>query len=141
MTANELLNNQLNDVSYQIDQILAGVDEGDVDFKIAPTAMSIREQLEHLCEVYTAVEEGSRGVDHAWGEFSIEDKSWTNLTSLFASLRAQAIQIVSAAQDDKAITDASSFMVGHEYYHIGQLASLRIATDSAFDPYSIYRHG
>jgi hypothetical protein len=141
MTATELLNKQLDDVTYQLDKILEGVKESDIDFKIAPTVMSTREQVEHLCEVYTAVEEESRGVDHAWGTFSIEDKSWANLTSQFAALRAKALEIVSGAEDEKALIGASGFMIGHEYYHIGQLATLRIATDSAWNPYSIYRHG
>jgi hypothetical protein len=141
MTANELLKYQLEDVSFQLEKIMEGVNESDVDFKIAPTAMSIREQVEHLCEVYTAVEEESRGVEHAWGEFNIEDKSWSNLTSMFSSLRSKAIEVVSGAEDEKTLIGASGFMVGHEYYHIGQLATLRIATDSGWDPYSIYRHG
>ena len=141
MTANELLKFQLDDVTYQLEKVLGGVQESTIDFKVAPTALSIREQVEHLCEVYTAVEEGSRGVDHAWGEFSIEDKSWSNLTTQFNTLRAQAIGIVADAEDTSTITQSSGFMVGHEYYHIGQLATLRIATDPAWDPYSIYRHG
>ena len=141
MTAIELLTYQLDDVGFQISKVLEGVKESDLDFKPVPTAMSIREQIEHLCEVYTAVEEESRGVEHAWGQFSVADKSWGNLTVVFASLRAKAVEVVSVPKDEKAYIAASGFMVGHEYYHIGQLASLRIATDPSWDPYSIYRHG
>jgi len=141
MTANELLIKQLEDVTFQLEKVLEGIDESTLDFKIAPTAMTIRDQVEHLCEVYTAVEEESRGLSHAWGEFSIDDKSWSNLTEQFKALRSKSLEIVSAAEDDKGLLSASAFMVGHEYYHIGQLASLRIATDSAWDPFSIYRHG
>ena len=128
-------------MSYQLDKVLTGVSDADLDFKIAPTAMSIREIVEHLCEVYTAVETMSKGGEHAWGTFSIEDKSWANLTAQYKSLRAKALAIAHAASDDKAINSASDFLVGHDYYHIGQLASLRLATDSTWDPYSIYNHG
>lgn len=103
--------------------------------------MSIRELVEHLCEVYTAVEEQSRGVHHNWGGYSLEDKSWENLTATFTDLRSKAIEIVSTAESEKDFFTATDFMVGHEYYHIGQLASIRLATDPTWDPFCIYRHG
>lgn len=141
MTANELLKKQIEDVSYQLSKVLEGVDESALDFKIGPTAMTIREIVEHLCEVYTAVETESKGASHEWGSFSIEDKSWSNLTVHFQALRAKALEIVEAAEDEKAILNASAFVVAHDYYHVGQIATLRLATDPAWDPYSIYNHG
>lgn len=140
MTANDLLNKQLDDVSYQLDKVFEGVSEADLDFKVAPAAMSIREIAEHLCEVYTAVETESNGGSHSWGSFSIEDKSWSNLMEQFHALRANVLAIASNASDEKAVLNASAYLVAHDYYHVGQLASLRLATDSGWDAYSIYKH-
>jgi len=141
MTANELLNKQLKDVSFQLEKVLSGVTEDALDFKIAPSAMTIRQLVEHLCEVYTALEAESRGASHSWGTFRVEDKSWSNLTTQFTSLRSKAIEIASAAEDDKALLSASAYIVAHDFYHVGQIATLRLATDSTWDPYSIYNHG
>jgi hypothetical protein len=141
MTANELLNKQLEDCSYQLDKVLEGVAEKDLDFKVTPTAMTIRELVEHLCEVYTAVEEETRGASHSWGSFSIEDKSWQNLKAQLSALRSRALQIVRDAQEDKALLSGSAFLVAHDYYHVGQLATLRLATNPEWDAYSIYNHG
>jgi len=141
MTANELLNSQLQDATFQLEKVLEGVEEKDLDFKLASTSMSIRELVEHLCEVYTAVEVESKGETHSWGSFSIEDKSWANLTDQFKSLRSTALTIASGASDDNAILSASAFIVAHDFYHVGQLASIRMATDPTWDAYSIYNHG
>ena len=141
MTATELLTIQLEDASYQIEKVLDGVDEAHLDIKLSPTSMSIRQSIEHLCEVYTAVDEESRGIKHAWGEYSIQYDSFDDLKSKFTSLRVRALGLVANPSNKEGFTLASEFMVAHEYYHVGQLASLRIATDSAWNPYSIYRHG
>ena len=141
MTANELLKVQLDDVTFQMEKVLEGISENDLDFKPAPTPMSVREQLEHLCEVYVAVEEEFRGVKHAWGEFTLEDKSLENLTAEIAKHRAVAITAVSGADTSDDLSKAYAFMVAHENYHIGQLVALRLAINPDWNAYSIYRHG
>ena len=141
MTATELLTIQLADASYQIEKVLEGVQEGQLDVKLCPTSMSIRQQIEHLCEVYTAVDEESRGLKHAWGEYVIQYDSFDELKTKFNGLRAKALGLVANPASSEAFELASAFMVGHEYYHVGQIASLRIATEPTWNPYSIYRHG
>ncbi|MDR3692396.1 MAG: DinB family protein [Fimbriimonas sp.] len=140
MTARALLDKQIDDVTYQLTMVLEGVDEAHLDHKVVPTAMSIREQVEHLCEVYTALEEMSRGVSHEWGTYKVEDTSWPSLTALFKDLRAKAIVIVQTSDDEKTIMEGSGFIVNHDAYHVGQIALIRIAVDPSWNPYSIYNH-
>ena len=140
MTAKELLEKQIADVSYQLDKALEGLLEDQLDYKVVPSALSIREQVEHLCEVYTAVEAISKGQDHPWGAYTVEDKSWSNLTSLMSSLRANAIAIVTADDEDKTLLRGSAFIVGHDNYHVGQICTSRIAQDPTWNPFSIYNH-
>ncbi len=140
MTAKELLEKQVSDVSYQLDKVLEGLTEEQLDYKVVPSAFSIREQVEHLCEVYTAVDALSKGQDHPWGEYSVEDKSWSNLTTLMFSLRAAAIALVTADERDETLLRGSAFIVGHDNYHVGQICTSRIAQDPTWNPYSIYNH-
>ncbi len=121
ITAKELLNKQLDDVTYQVEKVLGGVKAADLDFKITPTAMSIREIIEHLCEVYVSLDAESRGEAHAWGSFSIADKSWTSLQAQFLDLRAKALSIANGAEDGKTVTLCAGYIVAHDsfsFYHI-----------------------
>ncbi len=140
MTAKELLHSQTEDVGYQLEKVLEGISETNLDFKISPSAMSVRQQVEHLCEVYTAASEICRGEEHKWGEYSVDDKSWTNLKPLYLTLREQALKLLTESDDDQSLKRTSEFIIGHDYYHVGQLAALRIACDPEWNPYSIYRH-
>jgi len=140
MTARELLVKQIEDVSYQLAKVLEGLTEEQLDVKFTPSAMTIREQAEHLCEVYTAVDTVFQGKEHSWGSYTVEDKSWANLTSLLTSLRSKAIEWVTSSEEDKVLLRGAGFIVGHDNYHVGQIASVRIATDPSWDPFSIYNH-
>ena len=140
MTARELLVKQIEDVSYQLAKVLEGLTEEQLDVKFTPSAMAIREQAEHLCEVYTAVDTVFQGKEHSWGSYTVEDKSWANLTSLLTSLRSKAIEWVTSSEEDKVLLRGAGFIVGHDNYHVGQIASVRIATDPSWDPFSIYNH-
>ena len=140
MTAKELLIAQIDAVTYQIEKVLENLTEEQLDKRLDPSSQTIREQVEHLCEVYTAVDTIFQGKQHSWGQYSVEDKSWGNLTTLCWTLRAKAIEWVTSSDDDKTLNRGSDFIVGHDNYHVGQIASIRIATDSTWDPFSIYKH-
>ena len=102
--------------------------------------MTARETLEHLCEVYQATVTESKGEKHPWGTYSIEDKSWSNLSSTMDRMRAQAVSDVTASEDDAALKSAVQFIVLHDAYHVGQLSLIRLEAEPSWDPYSIYEH-
>lgn len=138
MTARELLNHQIEDAGYQLEKVLDGID-GSLDSKLTPASMSPRETVAHLGECYTAVITETAGEKHQWGSYSPRTTEWPALWIEVQELRKQA----SAAALDKAgwESHASAFLPAHDYYHVGQLAALRLVKDADWDPYSIYNQG
>jgi hypothetical protein len=139
MTAKELLQKQLDDAGYQLAKVIEGLPEELMDGRSCPSAMTPRDSLAHLCEAYQAAISGTQGVKHEWGTFKIEDTSTANLIKVFNEMRARAVEAVLASDDPKWLWGAHLYMVAHDYYHVGQLASLRVDQTPTWDPYSIYQ--
>jgi uncharacterized damage-inducible protein DinB len=140
MTAKELLRYQLDDAQFQLEQVLAGLDGSHVDGKPVNTGMSMREMVVHLAEAYTATIKEAKGEKHEWGTFELPHESWQELVDTAFALRAEAVEAALSVEDEeKGMKNAHAFLVGHDYYHVGQLATIRIATDSDWNSYSIYR--
>lgn len=140
MTTKDLLKQQMDDAGFQLEKALEGVNDAGADHKVCASAMSARETAEHLCEAYTAAAAAAAGNKHEWGSYSLEDKSWDNVMTTFRRLRSEAVAGVLAADEERAASLGSAFIIAHDYYHVGQLASSRIDSDGAWDPYSIYQH-
>ena len=141
MTSTELLRFQIDDAGYQLEKVLEGLDGSHVDGKPVATAMSMRETVAHLGEAYQATITEAAGGSHSWGSFQIDTDNWAGLVEKVMALRAQAADAALASEDeDKGAKSAHAFIIAHDYYHVGQLAVIRIAIDSAWDPYCIYRH-
>jgi uncharacterized damage-inducible protein DinB len=139
MTASDLVRGQIDNAAFQLSKTLEGVSEDQLDTKPTSSMMSIREQAAHLCEVYTAAGKIAIGESHAWGTYQPPASSWSELTDLLWSLRTKATDALLAADTDEALREASSYIVEHDNYHIGQLAATRIVVDPSWDPYSLYR--
>ena len=138
MTATELIAFQLDDVGNQLKKVLDGM-EKHKNHKVCDKSMSPAETIEHLCECYQAFTTESQGGTHEWGSFFLSDKSWESLTSQFTSMRDRAVRLAKASEETRVLRAASAYMVAHDAYHVGQLASCRIDADEAWDPYSIYK--
>jgi hypothetical protein len=137
MTAQELLQYQIDDAGYQLEQVLSGFPTEALD-QSNGTSISAREAIKHLSEAYAAVISESKGEKYEWGSYKPSSESLEDLMAEFRSLRTQAAETV-FAQGETAYRLGSAFIVGHDYYHVGQLAAARISADPSWDPYSIYR--
>lgn len=138
MTAQDLLKDQLDDAGYQLDKSLEGMSDHAMDQKATPTAMTPREQVAHLMEAYTAFNTSCEGGKHEWGSYQPSSMQMPALMEEFRSLRGKAVS--KALEGDEArMKEAHAFIVGHDYYHVGQLCQARLAADPQWDPYSIYR--
>ena len=138
MTAKELLQHQIDDAGYQLAKVYEGIDAS-LDTKLTDQAMSPRELAKHLGECYTAVLKESRGEKHEWGTYSPTTNEWPALWNEVKNLRTKATE--AAMNSENWETHASAFLPAHDYYHVGQLAALRLSKDSGWDPYSIYNWG
>ncbi|MGV3613944.1 MAG: DinB family protein [Fimbriimonas sp.] len=140
MTAKELLRFQCDDAEYQLQQVLDGLDGSHVDGKPINTMMSLRQMVAHLAEAYHATIKDVAGEKHEWGTYEPQSSDWNALVAEFFDLRRQAVEAVLGLEDeDRAVKLGSGFIVGHDYYHVGQFAALRISADPSWDSYKIYR--
>lgn len=141
MTAAELTRLYLDDSAYQTKQVFAGLAESDADAKLTERAMSPRETLIHLTDCLFACQESLKGNhEYAWGSYNPDDKSLSGLMAAFEAERAKVAEAVGARGDDEAaLKSAQAYVAAHEFYHVGQMALLRLKVTPDWDAYSIYR--
>lgn len=136
MTAKELLKHQFDDAGYQLTKVVEGIDSS-LDLKLTDKGMSTREIVAHLGECYTAILTESKGEKHSWGSYQPATTEWPALWNEVQGLREKAI--VAATEKEGWEDHASAFGPAHDYYHVGQIASIRLSQDAEWDPYSIYK--
>jgi hypothetical protein len=138
MTTNELLKYQIDDAGFQLNKVFEGVDSS-LDERLTEHAMSPREIAAHLGECYTAVITETSGGKHEWGTYSPSTTEWPALWNEVMELRGRASAAALSSNDWEK--HASAFIPAHDYYHVGQMAMLRLTKDPGWDPYSIYNMG
>lgn len=110
-----------------------------MDAHLDPSAMSPREILEHLCECYVAYSAYAQGEKHDWGSYAAEDKGTGPLMSKCLELRASAIEKGLASESEGIRNASMDFIALHDCYHVGQVASLRIAKEPDWNSHSLYQ--
>lgn len=137
MTAKELLLYEIDSTGRQLAACLKDVAPDVQTAKTCETAMSPRDMVEHLAEAYHAFILHERGEKHSWGTFSLSGDSWEARNQELWALRQRATDAI-ATGDDETLKNGFGYIVAHDTYHIGQLASVRVQHDPSWDPYSIY---
>lgn len=141
MTTSEFLRFQLDELGFQLDKVFEGVPEDRRNFRVADHAMSPEETLLHLCEVYFAFECSLDGKQHAWGSFKPADPAWEGLWAEFESSRNRVVHRACDDPSDDTLRHAHDYLIAHDAYHIGQMASCRLGMDPNWNPYCLYRGG
>lgn len=141
MTALTLFQAQLEDAGFQLSKVLEGMPETAMDLKATEGGMSPREQIAHLMEAYEAFLCQSAGRDYEWGTFKPSRSDSNGLIDEFQVQRGKAIAAALAKEDDASLLQANMYILGHDYYHVGQLCLARLAAQPDWNPYSIYREG
>ena len=137
MTAKELLEYELYRVGKQLEIVVSGLDESQFDVKDTDFSMSARETLAHLCEAYTAFIAISRGQKYAWGSYQPTDTHRDALLNEWTNLRDAAVE-AALTGDGERNKLAYDYMVGHDNYHVGQLAHIRMAAQPDWDSNDLY---
>ncbi|HET6644713.1 MAG TPA: hypothetical protein VFG65_04360 [Fimbriimonadales bacterium] len=140
MTSQELIAYQCRDIGRQIEKATEGLDDSGWEYS-SGTARSPRQTLAHLCECYHALKVVAGGDEYEWGTLSYEDLLLDEVKGKFAIMRSEAVSIATQASDDAMLEKASSFIVAHDAYHLGQLCRTRMEFDPNWNPYSIYEEG
>lgn len=138
MTGKEFAAQLVDECGYQLKACLVGISEANFVATPLEGVLSIRDALEHCTEACVASSMGVAGEKHSWGTYKFPDGSVSDLVAIFDAERAKAV----AAVMDKFDEDAhfvKDYIIAHEFYHVGQMVSVRLAFDDGFEPYSIYR--
>lgn len=139
MTGSELIRHLIDDSAYQVGKVFEGIPEDVADMKVNEHCMSARETLTHLCDCVQALFAAMDDTKYAWGSFQPADSSIEGLLKAFREMRATVRERVTAqGEDDKTLKLAADYVVGHEFYHVGQMASFRLTFTPGWDAYSIY---
>jgi uncharacterized damage-inducible protein DinB len=139
MLASEFASSQAEDCLHQLSACFKDVNDEHATQKPVECMMSIRETALHLMEAYTAIEKAAKGEKHEWGSFSDPGGDFASLIEKFHTARAVAVAAALASMDTNQSL-IKDYVIGHEYYHVGQLVSLRLMLDSNWDYHSIYKH-
>ena len=138
MTAADLLKDQLDDAGHQLTKVMEGMPDKGLDHKITPDSMSPRDQIAHLCEAYEACKVNGAGGKYEWGTYKAPTEK-SELMSEFDKQRGAAVNQTLSNATPEAIKLASDYILGHDYYHVGQLCLARLAVEPDWNFYTIYR--
>lgn len=136
MTTTDLLKRQTTDAGKMLAKAFEGIEERDADTRLEPM-MSAREQANHLTECYIAAKKYCAGEKHDWGTYAPSAESLDQQLAEMFARRDEAVATL-LALEDSAQAEHEGFLVGHDHYHVGQMAILHLTIDPAWDPYCIY---
>jgi uncharacterized damage-inducible protein DinB len=139
MTTLEFADSLMEESGHQINACFDGLSSEDFEKKPVDQMMSPRETVEHLLEVIQAVKTEVAGGKHEWGTFTAPTLSHSDLIAMFSSGRAEIVALALENLDTKPHL-AKDFVAAHEFYHVGQMVSIRSILDPTWNAYSIYRH-
>ena len=101
MTTLDLLKFEIDEAGAQIERSIDGLGEADADYRVADHAMSFRELMIHLCDVYKAIPAQLAGAEYEWGSFAPPSTEWPALVETMKSMRLEAIKEVLADNDER----------------------------------------
>jgi hypothetical protein len=139
MTATDLIKDQLEDSGYQLTKVIEGMPEHGFDHKLTDGAMTPREQIAHLAEAYECFSVNAAGGKYEWGTYKAASADTAALTTEFMKQREKAVAAALSDSSDEKIKLANDYILGHDYYHVGQMCLSRLAVEPDWDAYSIYR--
>ena len=138
MELKDALNYQLETSAQQVDKVLEGLAEDKWGAKLRDESMSPAEVVAHLTECYIAAQKELKGEPHEWGSYVPADDSPNALVAAMRAERKKACDAITAKSDEESVKAATQYIVLHDAYHVGQLATLRLSVDPSWDAYSIY---
>ncbi len=137
METKDLLKYQMEAAGKQVDTVLDGLAD-DKWRTNASGGMSPSETVVHLTECYVATQTHVAGGTHEWGSYKASEETPSDLVSKMRSERSKAWSAVLGSDAEDAGETATQYLILHDAYHVGQLATLRMGVDPEWDAYSIY---
>ena len=137
MDTKDLIKYQVEASGKQVDRVLDGLAE-DKWSTTAGGCMSPSETVVHLTECYVAAQTHLSGGTHEWGSYKAEEEAPAELAAKMRSERTKAWDALLGSDAADVGETATQYLLLHDAYHVGQLATLRMGVDPEWDAYSIY---
>jgi hypothetical protein len=140
MTAAALSESLMTTAGTQLEACVRDFPADHAQTPLVPEAMSATHMLQHLTEVYLATRHKlETGNDWDWGSYRAPSDDFDAVRAVWGEERAKTVAALVAAGDrEDALHLASDFVVGHDYYHVGQLVTLRLHVEPSWNSYAIY---
>ena len=139
MDAKTLLISLVDDAGGQLSRLLEGFPAEQGDAKIFDGAFSMNEALLHLAEVYRAAVAHMDGATWEWGSYEAPGEGFEAAKAAWIGERQVVRAAIEARFEEPKVQEAASmYVIGHDYYHVGQLVSLRLFLDPNWNSYVIY---
>ena len=119
-------------------QSIAGVPESIVNEKVHPSMRSIREQVIHLTECYLATMAAVNGAEYSWGAYQPGDVTFADLEADRKRLRSEAVDMLLTTGEEEDLRHGLNYIILHDQYHIGQIASTRQVFEPEWSSYVLY---
>lgn len=137
MDSKELLKYQMETSAKQVDKVLEGLADDKWSVKVGG-GMSASETAVHLTECYVAAQTHVAGGEHKWGSYKAAGETPSELGATMRSERTKAWEAILGSDADDLGETATQYLLLHDAYHVGQLATMRMGVDPEWDAYSIY---
>ena len=137
MDAKELFVSQFEDGASQLGAAFADFPADSWDAKSNPMAMSARETVVHLTEAYIACGKHLNGEKLQWGSYVAESDDPNRLLAVMIKER-DIIKMAALAADPAEYKIVLAYASNHDYYHVGQMVTLRLHLDPTWNADSIY---
>lgn len=136
----DLFSNIFDEAGSQLSRVLDGFPAAAFEKRNLEQEMTPAETVAHLTECHIAGQKELRGEQHDWGSYEPQEASIAEKVARLEAERASFKAAVVAAGNPEAVKAGVNYGAAHDFYHIGQLCTLRRVADPEWDPYSIYAH-
>ncbi len=106
--------------------------------KAHESMFTTHEAVNHLTECYFAFEAHLKGEEHQWGSFVSTATTFSDAVSELIQKRDHATKLLTQESDEATLTSALDYLVSHDWYHIGQLATNRQVFVPGWNSYALY---
>lgn len=135
MEAQELFLSILDDAEFQLKAVFADFPPEHWETKVIDQSLSAKDTMMHLAEAYLASKKMLMGEEHQWGSYEPES---TDLMGTMLALRNE-VKNMAIGKGSSSFLKILEYTANHDFYHVGQMCTLRLHIDSEWNAYSIYQ--
>jgi uncharacterized damage-inducible protein DinB len=138
MTPFSIVATSVENAGKTLSKVLQGFPAEAVTQRAHSSMFSTHEAMSHLTECYVAFESHIKGEEHQWGSFTSSTTQFDEAVEELFQTRSRVVQLLNEESDEAALTSALDYLVSHDWYHIGQLATNRQAFEPYWNSYALY---